>query len=102
MNTLERLDKWWGGEKGRFVRIEQDTTYGATAWTCELGHLKGKRKVVATEVFFFTDEDGNIPYPVVDDEGWNVYPVAVNDKDVWCGPERVIQLALETVKKEGI
>lgn len=109
MDILDRLKWWEWQEKGHAIKIDIDTGYGATCWTCELYNFDTKQMVTVPEVSFFCRDDGTVPYiiPIPDDweeewrRGWTQYYAHVNESD-WSGPKEVIQLALLIAEREGI
>ena len=111
MNLLKQLNRWHWQEKGHAVKVDIETTYGATCWTCELYNVDTKQMVTVSEVSFFGREDGTVPYiiEIPDDckdverwmRGYTQFYAHVNEGE-WSGPNEVIQLALLIAEKEGV
>ena len=102
MNAIQKLEKWWAEEKGRYVSdINIGTTYGATCWEVTLGNCNknpgddwskedhDRAEVYAYETQFY---DGDIPTNVVFVKGEETFP----------GLEKTILVALDKAKELGL
>ena len=97
--SIEALEKWVHGHKGRYVReLEIGTGYGATCWSLVLGNInihpkngwagqEDKAEVFAAEVSFY-EFPGGIPPNVV-------FVVDGNAMEDWPGLAKVIEIAIE-------
>ncbi len=102
--SIEALESWVQGQKGRYVRdLGIDTGYGATCWHLVLGNVnvkpqknwymeptqacKDRAEVFADEVNFFERAADSPPNMVVAVDG--------NGMKEWPGLAKVIEVAIE-------
>ena len=106
--SIEALESWVQGQKGRYVRdMGIDTGYGATCWHLVLGNVnakpqkdwhiertqacKDRAEVFADETNFFEIEGDPSPNMVVAVDG--------NGMKEWPGLAKVIEVAIERAEK---
>lgn len=98
-NVIEELEKWWEGDRGRFVLIEVDTRYGASDWEVQLGNVD--RTFDPNDGYYQPDEDrpnfGIVCAAEAGYDGWpnpNVVSARTPNKE-WTGLAPVIKAAIK-------
>jgi hypothetical protein len=104
---FKQLEKWANGQKGRYVKIDLEPSYGATCWNVELGNVDIEPKegwaipsdsqfacVLVSEAQFLLSENEGHPE--------NVVFVMAQDTNQWPGLEKVLQVALDKVQEFGL
>ena len=102
--SVEALEKWVHGQKGRYVRdLSIDDGYGATCWQLILGNVssqpgpgwytvrEGRAEIFVQEVSFFV-LDNDTPPNVV-------YAVDGDSDDDWPGLSGLIKFALKKAEE---
>jgi hypothetical protein len=105
--ALEELEDWWEGGRGRFVKLEADTTYGATDWKVHLGNVDVTFD--PKDGYYQPDPDDTRNFGIVcaaeaGYDTWkepNVVCARTPNKE-WTGPGPVIKAAIKRADELGL